>query len=157
MQRLVFTAHPTVFATPCAQARLRAHLIQRLEGLNDETTAGDRQLRQQPFEEIRVWWRTDELHQFKPSVLDEVDYALHFFQQVLFQAMPLLHELIRKALKDSYPDDTAEDGFCTFGSWVGSDRDGNPWSHRRSPAHRLLSAPASAGAPSQPCAICVTN
>ena len=37
-------------------------------------------------EEVRLWWRTDELHQFKPSVLDEVDYALHYFQQVLFES-----------------------------------------------------------------------
>ena len=49
-------------------------------------------------EEIRLWWRTDELHQFKPSVLDEVDYALHYFQQVLFGAMPQLRQRIRTAL-----------------------------------------------------------
>ena len=129
--RLVFTAHPTEIVRHTVRHKHRrvAHLIQRLEGLNDENDSfDDRQgLRQQLLEEIRVWWRTDELHQFKPSVLDEVDYALHFFQQVLFQAMPLLHERIRKALQDSYPDVTPpEDGFCTFGSWVGSDRDGNP-------------------------------
>ena len=129
--RLVFTAHPTEIVRHTVRLKHRrvAHLIQRLEGLTDENDSfDDRQgLRQQLLEEIRVWWRTDELHQFKPSVLDEVDYALHFFQQVLFQAMPLLHERIRKALQDSYPDVTPpEDGFCTFGSWVGSDRDGNP-------------------------------
>jgi len=39
-------------------------------------------LKNQLKEEVRLWWRTDELHQFKPSVLDEVDYALHYFQQV---------------------------------------------------------------------------
>ena len=35
-------------------------------------------------EEIRLWWRTDELHQFKPTVLDEVDFTLHYFEEVLF-------------------------------------------------------------------------
>ena len=128
--RLVFTAHPTEIVRHTVRHKHRrvAHLIQRLEGLTDENDSfDDRQgLRQQLLEEIRVWWRTDELHQFKPSVLDEVDYALHFFQQVLFQAMPLLHERIRKALQDSYPDVTPPEDFCTFGSWVGSDRDGNP-------------------------------
>ncbi|MEB3240607.1 MAG: phosphoenolpyruvate carboxylase, partial [Synechococcus sp.] len=105
------------------------HLIQRLEGVSQglDTFEDPQGLRLQLEEEIRLWWRTDELHQFKPSVLDEVDYALHFFEQVLFQAMPLLHERMRKALAESYPDVVApEDGFCTFGSWVGSDRDGNP-------------------------------
>ena len=85
-------------------------------------------LRQQLEEEIRLWWRTDELHQFKPSVLDEVDYALHYFQQVLFDAMPQL-----RRRRSSVPSQAATpmcslppSSFCTFGSWVGSDRDGNP-------------------------------
>ena len=43
-------------------------------------------------------------HQFKPSVLDEVDYSLHYFQQVLFDAMPLLRSRIYEALIDNYPD-----------------------------------------------------
>ena len=129
--RLVFTAHPTEIVRHTVRHKQRrvANLIQKLEG-GDRGFGPieDRQvLRQQLEEEIRLWWRTDELHQFKPSVLDEVDYALHYFQQVLFQAMPLLHERIRKALAQTYPDVTPpEDGFCTFGSWVGSDRDGNP-------------------------------
>ena len=60
-------------------------------------------------------------------MLDEVDYALHYFQQVLFDAMPLLQQRIRSALATSYPDVVPpSDSFCTFGSWVGADRDGNP-------------------------------
>jgi phosphoenolpyruvate carboxylase len=129
--RLVFTAHPTEIVRHTVRHKQRrvANLIQKLEG-GDRGFGPieDRQvLRQQLEEEIRLWWRTDELHQFKPSVLDEVDYALHYFQQVLFQAMPLLHERIRKALAKTYPGVIPpEDGFCTFGSWVGADRDGNP-------------------------------
>ena len=129
--RLVFTAHPTEIVRHTVRHKHRriAHLIQRLEGTGQglETFEDSQGLRLQLEEEIRLWWRTDELHQFKPSVLDEVDYALHFFQSVLFEAMPLLHERMRKALAQSYPDVIPpEDGFCTFGSWVGSDRDGNP-------------------------------
>jgi len=67
------------------------------------------------------------LHQFKPSVLDEVDYALHYFQQVLFNAMPQLRGRITEALTENYPDvQLPPESFCNFGSWVGSDRDGNP-------------------------------
>jgi phosphoenolpyruvate carboxylase len=129
--RLVFTAHPTEIVRHTVRHKQRrvANLIQKLEGCDRGFgPIEDRQvLRQQLEEEIRLWWRTDELHQFKPSVLDEVDYALHYFQQVLFQAMPLLHERITKALAISYPNVTPPaDGFCTFGSWVGADRDGNP-------------------------------
>jgi phosphoenolpyruvate carboxylase len=49
-------------------------------------------LKDQLTEEIRLWWRTDELHQFKPSVLDEVDYTLHYFQVVLFDSLPKLYQ-----------------------------------------------------------------
>ena len=127
--RLVFTAHPTEIVRHTVRHKQRrvATLIQKLEqgsGLNCLERQG---LRLQLEEEIRLWWRTDELHQFKPTVLDEVDYALHYFQQVLFDAMPQLRDRIRAALKLSYPDvEPPRDSFCTFGSWVGSDRDGNP-------------------------------
>ena len=128
--RLVFTAHPTEIVRHTVRHKQRrvAALIHRLElEGNQINTAEHHRLRQQLEEEIRLWWRTDELHQFKPTVLDEVDYALHYFQQVLFDAMPHLRQRIRAALGSSYPDVVPpRDAFCSFGSWVGSDRDGNP-------------------------------
>ncbi len=127
--RLVFTAHPTEIVRHTVRHKQRrvAALIQKLQ--LDAPLGPDEQqrLRLQLEEEIRLWWRTDELHQFKPSVLDEVDYALHYFQQVLFDAMPQLQTRLRMALAASYPDVTPPpEAFCTFGSWVGADRDGNP-------------------------------
>ncbi|MCP9942095.1 phosphoenolpyruvate carboxylase [Cyanobium sp. ATX 6E8] len=127
--RLVFTAHPTEIVRHTVRHKQRrvATLIQKLEQGSGLNSLERQSLRLQLEEEIRLWWRTDELHQFKPTVLDEVDYALHYFQQVLFDAMPQLRDRIRAALKVSYPDvEPPRDAFCTFGSWVGSDRDGNP-------------------------------
>lgn len=127
--RLVFTAHPTEIVRHTVRHKQRrvATLIQKLQQESDLNRVERQSLRLQLEEEIRLWWRTDELHQFKPTVLDEVDYALHFFQEVLFEAMPLLRVRISGALADSYPDvEPPRDSFCTFGSWVGSDRDGNP-------------------------------
>lgn len=127
--RLVFTAHPTEIVRHTVRHKQRrvASLIQKLEQGSGLNPLERHNLRQQLEEEIRLWWRTDELHQFKPTVLDEVDYALHYFQQVLFDAMPMLRQRVRAALAQSYPDvEVPRDSFCTFGSWVGSDRDGNP-------------------------------
>ncbi|MFM2080357.1 MAG: hypothetical protein RLZZ219_1039 [Cyanobacteriota bacterium] len=127
--RLVFTAHPTEIVRHTVRHKQRrvAGLIQKLQQSSPLSIEDRHSLRHQLEEEIRLWWRTDELHQFKPSVLDEVDYALHYFQQVLFGAMPQLRQRIRAALSASYPDVMPPgDAFCTFGSWVGSDRDGNP-------------------------------
>lgn len=85
------------------------------------------ELQAQLLEEIRLWWRTDELHQFKPSVLDEVDYALHYFQEVIFDAIPHLYKRFKYALANTFPWlEPPNRNFCRFGSWVGGDRDGNP-------------------------------
>ena len=128
--RLVFTAHPTEIVRHTVRHKQRcvANLLERYEQLQDGIRHEGRDLIRRNLEqEIRLWWCTDELHQFKPSALDEVDYALHYFQQVLFDALPRLNERLRLALKRSYPDVRPPDEDCiTFGSWVGADRDGNP-------------------------------
>ena len=127
--RLVFTAHPTEIVRHTVRHKQRrvASLLQQLQSDIATSVTEQEGLRLQLEEEIRLWWRTDELHQFKPTVLDEVDYALHYFQQVLFDAMPQLRRRINSALQSSYPDVQApSQAFCNFGSWVGSDRDGNP-------------------------------
>ena len=127
--RLVFTAHPTEIVRHTIRHKQRrvANLLQKIQSEKSLTKEEICSLKLQLKEEIRLWWRTDELHQFKPSVLDEVDYALHYFQQVLFNAMPQLRGRITSALCENYPDvQIPSESFCTFGSWVGSDRDGNP-------------------------------
>lgn len=137
--RLVFTAHPTEIVRHTVRHKQRrvASLLQQLETQPLSASGAVDNVRLQLEEEIRLWWRTDELHQFKPSVLDEVDYALHYFQQVLFNAMPQLRRRIITSLAASYPDvRVPSPSFCTFGSWVGSDRDGNPLSQLKSPGER---------------------
>ncbi len=127
--RLVFTAHPTEIVRHTIrhkQTRV-ANLLKKIQIEQFLTKEEKISLKAQLKEEVRLWWRTDELHQFKPSVLDEVDYALHYFQQVLFNAMPQLRGRIAEALTENYPDvQLPSESFCNFGSWVGSDRDGNP-------------------------------
>ncbi len=134
---LVFTAHPTEIVRHTIRDKQRgiARILRRLdqveEGLRNDGMMSSweaEDLRDQLTEEIRLWWRTDELHQAKPTVLDEVDYALHYFQEVLFDVIPRLYRRFERSLHNSFPTMTppAAD-FCRFGSWVGSDRDGNPF------------------------------
>ena len=135
--RLVFTAHPTEIVRHTIRKKQRRisqilkqldlaeEVIQEMELSESwETKEAISQL----TEEIRLWWRTDELHQFKPKVLDEVDYSLHYFQEVLFDVMPQLANRLKQSLNASFPGLVAPThNFCYFGSWVGSDRDGNPF------------------------------
>ncbi|MBE9115381.1 phosphoenolpyruvate carboxylase [Lusitaniella coriacea LEGE 07157] len=134
--RLVFTAHPTEIVRHTIRKKQRriSGLLQQLDraeeayrgaGLSDSWEADE--ATKQLTEEIRLWWRTDELHQFKPTVLDEVDYTLHYFQEVLFDAIPQLARRLKQSLKLAFPRlRPPHNNFCRFGSWVGSDRDGNP-------------------------------
>ncbi|MGF1491679.1 MAG: phosphoenolpyruvate carboxylase [Microcoleaceae cyanobacterium] len=142
--QLVFTAHPTEIVRHTIRTKQRriAKILQKLDQVDEQygkvTSQPDSddapvisswaaELQDQLMEEIRLWWRTDELHQFKPTVLDEVEYTLHYFQEVLFDVIPQLYQRIKQALNYSFPSlQPPRHDFCRFGSWVGSDRDGNP-------------------------------
>lgn len=135
--RLVFTAHPTEIVRHTIRDKQRriAKILRQLDRAEEEFAAVGltsswevEALQEQLTEEIRLWWRTDELHQFKPTVLDEVDYTLHYFQEVLFEAIPQLYQRLKRGLQVSFPRlRPPGHNFCKFGSWVGSDRDGNPF------------------------------
>lgn len=130
--RLVFTAHPTEIVRHTIRDKQRqvVHLLQKMD--EAQTRAGSYpwetlEVKERLLEEIRLWWRTDELHQFKPTVLDEVDYALHYFQEVLFDGITQLYKRFKYSLGETFPWlEPPTTNFCSFGSWVGSDRDGNP-------------------------------
>jgi len=131
--QLVFTAHPTEIVRHTIRDKQRqvVQLLQQLEVVEKRTQGGKsweaEEIREQLLEDIRLWWRTDELHQFKPSVLDEVDYALHYFQEVLFDSIPYLYKRFKHSLASTFPWlEPPSKNFCKFGSWVGADRDGNP-------------------------------
>ncbi|MCY7334043.1 MAG: phosphoenolpyruvate carboxylase [Pseudanabaena sp. CAN_BIN31] len=139
--RLVFTAHPTEIVRQTIREKQRtiAKMLKELDrvlnfkgdeiapqaiALNWEAAS----LQEQIAEEIRLWWRTDELNQIKPTVLDEAEYTLHYFEEVLFDAIPVLYDRIASAVSSSFPKlKLPRYNFCQFGSWVGSDRDGNPY------------------------------
>ncbi len=137
VQGLLDVAHirPTLTAHPTEAKRvtvLEIHrriyvLLYRLEG--SRWTPREREkfidaLRN----EIDLLWLTGELRLEKPSVAQEVAWGLHFFEQSLYERIPETHEKLKWALKQSYPeDDFTISSFFQFGSWIGGDRDGNPF------------------------------
>ena len=137
IQKLLDVAHirPTLTAHPTEAKRvtvLEIHrriyvLLYRLEG--DRWTTREREkfidaLRN----EIDLLWLTGELRLEKPSVPQEVVWGLHFFEQSLYERVPETHEKLKLALAQSYPDtDFSLQPFFQFGSWIGGDRDGNPF------------------------------
>ncbi len=71
---------------------------------------------------------SEELRLEKPTVEQEVYWALHFFNETLFEQVPILQDKLERALAQNYPgEEFYIPPFLQFGCWVGGDRDGNPF------------------------------
>lgn len=80
---------------------------------------------------IESLWLTDHVIYFKPSVMDEVQYGLSHFDSVVIDAVLDIHEtLVEKRAElsaNSGGGIARPQTFIKFGSWIGGDRDGNPY------------------------------
>ena len=125
---LVFTAHPTESKRRTMLNKLQ-RLSQRLNNpeafIEDEVTGivNPRALEA----EITALWLTDRSRSARPHVTDEVRTGLWYFDTTLWQTVPLLQDELERALADSYPTVKAPTRWITFGTWMGGDRDGNPF------------------------------
>ncbi len=78
--------------------------------------------------EIDLLWLTGELRIVQPTVEQEIAWGLHFFDETLFDRVPELIALLEQALRQHYPQDRFSlASLFRFGSWIGGDRDGNPF------------------------------
>lgn len=125
----VFTAHPTE-ATRRTILLKHLQIWRDLESLeNPHLTKPDReQIIGDIRRQIMSIWLTDEIRLFEFSVLDEVTNGLHYFREILFDAVPDVYQDLEKQLKKYYPKYRFNiPSFLRFGSWMGGDRDGNPF------------------------------
>ena len=74
---------------------------------------------------VESLWLTEHVMHFKPAVMDEVRYGIYHFDNVVFDAVIDVHERLLADLPASAADKSVN--FITFGSWIGGDRDGNPF------------------------------
>lgn len=73
-------------------------------------------------------WQTDEFGSSVVTPQDEVRHALYFFQHTIVDVVAWLVDDLRAALGEAYPGVSFEiPPFIRFRSWVGGDRDGNPY------------------------------
>ncbi len=79
-------------------------------------------------DEIALLWMTGEIRREKPTVDQEVAWGLHFFHETLLEGVPDLLKKLDRALVEHYPGERFTlTQFFQFGSWIGGDRDGNPF------------------------------
>ncbi len=126
----VLTAHPTEARRRAVTQALR-RISALLAGLDDgRPGAGERaELRRRLREEIDLLWRTSALRAAAMQPLDEVRTAMAAFDETLFRVVPALYRSLDLALNGAQAGRTAATAaaFLRFGSWIGADRDGNPF------------------------------
>src|SRR3954463_1135534 len=125
----VLTAHPTEVRRKSTIDREMeiAALLDRRERVQltpDEVEASDEQLRRA----VLTLWQTNLLRRTKLTVLDEVANGLSFYDYTFLHEVPRLHCSLEDRLNEDDGDAAGElASFLRMGSWIGGDRDGNPF------------------------------
>ncbi len=130
----VFTAHPTEAKRRTIMQNMRRLFV--LAERFDDTRLGveeRRELLDQLTGEIQILWKTDEVRPQRPEVRTEIRNGLYYFRESLFQAVPVVYRYLEKAARRIYGTDLQGEArlrvpsLLRFGSWIGGDRDGNPF------------------------------
>ena len=124
----VFTAHPTE-AKRVTLRRLLARMGETLQVLDrrDLLRRQREQLMQRLQGDLMCFWETETVRPRKPSILDEVARTL-YVAGTLWQVVPKLFRDLRTGLARNYGDFPFRvHRFVRFGTWIGGDRDGNPF------------------------------
>src|SRR5262252_1227526 len=124
----VLAAHPTEDRRKSTMDREMeiAHLLDRRERVqltSEEGEASDEQLRRA----VLTLWQTNLLRRTKLTVLDEVANGLSFYDYSFLSEVPRLICALEDRLNAG--DEAAGEiaSFLRMGSWIGGDRDGNPF------------------------------
>ncbi len=118
----VLTAHPTeVRRKSMIDHRNRiAELMRRRDTGADETVAGE-PLEQAIARQIALLWQTRPLRRERLYVADEIETTRTYFRDTFLPVLPALYARWERALGQHLP------SFVRPGSWIGGDRDGNPF------------------------------
>ncbi len=124
--RPVLTAHPTEATRRRIldlQGRIAAGLLER-----DTAAGADRRAIDERLEtEVELLWFTSEIRRDRPSVSDEIGTVLWYLEDRLLQADGGVRERLMHAFEDEFDQPLGAVTLLSFGSWVGGDRDGNPF------------------------------
>lgn len=125
---LVFTAHPTE-----AKRRTVRNTLGRLRQDMIELARHELLPRERDWvlgrikADLACLWETDALRPRRPTVLEEVRRSL-FVANSVWQTLPWLFRGVRQGLAHAYPNERFDlPAFLRFGTWIGGDRDGNPY------------------------------
>ncbi len=127
----VFTAHPTEVARRSVMFKRRR--IGEFLATLDRIPIPEQDLARLEdlvLAEITSLWQTDEVRSRRPTVYDEIKMGLDYYDVSIFATLPALYREIAEALRASYGLELEAHQLpqvLRFGSWIGGDRDGNPF------------------------------
>ncbi|HNC20567.1 phosphoenolpyruvate carboxylase [Accumulibacter sp.] len=125
----VLTAHPTEVQRQSLIRNHRdlAHLLDQRERQRmtpEEEAENDLGL----GNAILTLWQSRMLRPVRLKVLDEVKNGITYFKETFFNELPRLYIQVAQQLHARYPEQTwALPPFFRIGTWIGGDRDGNPF------------------------------
>ena len=127
----VFTAHPTEVARRSVMFKRRRigeflSALDRIPVPEEEMARLEDAIRA----EITSLWQTDEVRSRRPTVYDEIKMGLDYYDVSIFATLPGLYREIAEALRAAYDLEIEAHELpqvLMFGSWIGGDRDGNPF------------------------------
>jgi phosphoenolpyruvate carboxylase len=127
----VFTAHPTEVARRSVMFKRRriGEFLERLDRIPLPIEELER-LEEMVRAEITSLWQTDEVRSRRPTVFDEVKMGLDYYDVAIFETLPGLYREIAAAFRSAYGVELERlelPQVLSFGSWIGGDRDGNPF------------------------------
>ena len=123
----VFTAHPTEARRKAVEGKIR-RIAQLLESSKMLGGSDKKESYRRLYNEIDALFRTSPIALKKPTPVEEADTILDIFDNTLFHTIPLVY----RRFDDWILGDKAGlvppvcPAFFHPGSWIGSDRDGNP-------------------------------
>ncbi len=125
---LVLTAHPTEARRRTILSKI-ARIAETLRSLSAAQLLPREleQYRQMLHNEIATLWITDQVRTAKPTPTDEVRTALYFVGQIFWKVLPQIDAILQAALDTYYPGLNVERPWLRLASWMGGDRDGNPY------------------------------
>ena len=124
----VLTAHPTEVrrrSTMTHEMRIAELLAERdrLAPTPEEQASAEEELRCR----VLILWQTNLLRRTKLTVLDEVANGLSYYEYTFLRQLPQLHSMVEDRLNALEAADGTIASFLKVGSWIGGDRDGNPF------------------------------
>ena len=126
----VLTAHPTEVrrkATLTRELEIAALLDARPRHAGDDVELA--RVEEQLRRAVLILWRTNMLRQTRLRVIDEVANGLSYYDYTFFHELPRLYCAIEDELGRQAPTEAGRRiaSFLRIGSWIGGDRDGNPY------------------------------